>query len=119
MFATGRKPNTAGIGLEAAGVKLAEDGAVVVDGYSQSSVPAHLCGRRRHQPRQSHAGGDPRGPCCSPTTLFGGKPVKIDHTDVPTAVFSEPEIGIIGLTEAQARAQLRRASTSTNRASGR
>jgi glutathione reductase (NADPH) len=108
MFATGRKPNTAGIGLEQAGVKLAPDGAVVVDGYSQSSVGhiyavGDVTNRVNLTPvaiREGHLFAD--------NVFGGGKPIKIDHTDVPTAVFSEPEIGTIGLTEAQARAQFAR-----------
>ena len=50
-------------------------------------------------------------------TVFGGKPTKVDHTDVPTAVFSEPEVGVIGLTETQACERFAR-STSTRRRSG-
>ena len=52
-------------------------------------------------------------------TVFGGKPIKVDHADVPTAVFSEPEVGVIGLTEDAGLPALRRASTSTRPRSGR
>ena len=107
LFATGRKPNTQGIGLEAAGVKLAPDGAIVVDGFSQTSVPhiyaiGDVTNRINLTPvaiREGH---------CFADTVFGGKSIKADHTDVPTAVFSEPECGVIGLTEAQARAEFNR-----------
>ena len=51
-------------------------------------------------------------------TVFGGRPTAVDHANVPTAVFSEPEVGVIGLTEAEARARLAR-STSTRPRSGR
>lgn len=107
MFATGRRPNVKGLGLEAAGVRLSEHGAVAVNEYSQTSVPhiyavGDVTDRVNLTPvaiREGHAFAD---------TVFGGKPTKVDHTDVPTAVFSEPEVGVIGLTEAQARAQLAR-----------
>jgi glutathione reductase (NADPH) len=105
MFATGRKPNVAGFGLEGAGVKLAQNGGIAVDKFSQSSV-AHIhavgdvTNRVNLTPvaiREGHAFAD---------TVFGNKPTAVDHIDVPTAVFSEPEVGAIGLTEAQARERL-------------
>jgi glutathione reductase (NADPH) len=100
MFATGRKPNVQGLGLEKAGVTLAK-GAIAVDEFSRTSVPniyavGDVTDRINLTPvaiREGHAFAD---------TVFGGKPVKVDHTDVPTAVFSEPELGVIGLTETQA-----------------
>jgi glutathione reductase (NADPH) len=100
MFATGRKPNVQGLGLEKAGVTLAK-GAIAVDEFSRASVPniyaiGDVTDRINLTPvaiREGHAFAD---------TVFGGKPVKVDHTDVPTAVFSEPEVGVIGLTETQA-----------------
>jgi glutathione reductase (NADPH) len=107
MFATGRRPNVAGLGLETAGVRLDEKGAIAVDEYSRTSVPhiyavGDVTDRIALTPvaiREGHAFAD---------TVFGGKPTKVDHTQVPTAVFSEPEIGVIGLTEAQAREQYHR-----------
>jgi glutathione reductase (NADPH) len=98
MFATGRVPTTADLGLEAAGVRLDERGAVVVDEYSTSSV-ANI-----------HAVGDVtdrialtpvaiRDGAALATTLFGGRPVAVDHRDVPHAVFSQPPVGTVGLTE--------------------
>jgi glutathione reductase (NADPH) len=105
MFATGRRPNVAGLGLEAAGVRLNDKGAIEVDQFSRTSVPhiyavGDVTDRLALTPiaiREGHAFAD---------TVFGGKPTAVDHTYVPTAVFSEPEIGVIGLTEAQAREQL-------------
>jgi glutathione reductase (NADPH) len=105
MFATGRLPNVDGFGLKAAGVRLASNGGIAVDAYSQTSVPhIHAVGdvtnRINLTPvaiREGHAFAD---------TVFGNKPTRVDHADVPTAVFSEPELGTIGLTEAQARASL-------------
>jgi len=101
MFATGRHPNVSGFGLEAAGVKLAKNGGVAVDEFSRTSVPhiyaiGDVTNRVNLTPvaiREGHAFAD---------TVFGGKPTAVDHANVPTAVFSEPEIGAVGLTEAQA-----------------
>jgi glutathione reductase (NADPH) len=100
MFATGRKPNVQGLGLEKAGVTLAQ-GAIAVDEFSRTSVPnvyaiGDVTDRVNLTPvaiREGHAFAD---------TVFGGKPTKVDHSDIPTAVFSEPEVGVIGLTETQA-----------------
>ena len=105
MFATGRLPNVDGFGLEAAGVRLAPNGGIAVDAYSQTRVPhiyavGDVTNRINLTPvaiREGHAFAD---------TVFGNKPTRVDHADVPTAVFSEPEVGTIGLTEAQACAQL-------------
>jgi glutathione reductase (NADPH) len=102
MFATGRRPNVAGIGLEKAGVALNEKGAIKVDRFSRTSVPhiyavGDVTDRIALTPvaiREGHAFAD---------TVFGGKEIAVDHTDVPSAVFSEPELGVIGLTEMQAR----------------
>jgi glutathione reductase (NADPH) len=107
MFATGRRPNVGGVGLEKAGVKLAPDGGIAVDAYSRTSVAniyavGDVTNRVNLTPvavREGHAFAD---------TVFGGKPTPVDHSDVPTAVFSEPEVGVIGLTEAQARRKLAR-----------
>ena len=104
MFATGRHPNVTGLGLEAVGVKLAENDGIAVDGYSRTSVPniyavGDVTNRINLTPvaiREGHAFAD---------TVYGGKPTEVDHSNVPTAVFSEPELGVIGLTEAQAREQ--------------
>jgi glutathione reductase (NADPH) len=101
MFATGRRPNIAGIGLEAAGVKVTDKGAIAVDPNSQTSVPhiyaiGDVTDRINLTPvaiREGHAFAD---------SVFGGKPTPVDHTGVPTAVFSEPEVGAVGLSEAEA-----------------
>jgi glutathione reductase (NADPH) len=105
MFATGRRPNIAGLGLDATGVQIAKNGGIAVDTFSRTSVPhIHAVGdvtnRVNLTPvaiREGHAFAD---------TEFGGRPTPVDHADVPTAVFSEPEVGVVGLTEAQACAQL-------------
>jgi len=101
MFATGRRPNVEGLGLENAGVKISERSGIIVDAYSRTSVPniyavGDVTDRVNLTPvaiREGHAFAD---------TVFGDKPTEVDHTNVPTAVFSEPEVGVIGLTEARA-----------------
>ncbi|MFY9315616.1 MAG: glutathione-disulfide reductase [Burkholderiales bacterium] len=102
MFATGRKPNTAGLGLEAAGVKLAADGAIVVDAWSKSSVDSiHAIGdvtnRLNLTPVATAEG------MALAKTLFGGTPTPVDHDDVPTAVFAHPNLATVGLSEEKAR----------------
>ena len=107
MFAIGRRPNTMNLGLEKLGVKIHEHGGIDVDDHSQTSVPhiyavGDVTNRVNLTPvaiREGHAFAD---------TVFGNKPTRVDHSLVPTAVFSEPEIGVIGLTEVQARAELAR-----------
>jgi len=101
MFALGRHPNVSGFGLEKIGVRLAKNGGIAVNEFSQSSIPhigaiGDVTNRVNLTPvaiREGHAYAD---------TVFGGKPTSVDHANVPTAVFSEPECGVIGLTEAQA-----------------
>jgi glutathione reductase (NADPH) len=107
MFATGRAPNVTKIGLKEAGVAIAKNGGVAVDEYSRSSVPniyaiGDVTNRINLTPvaiREGHAFAD---------TVFGGKPTAVDHMNVPTAVFSDPEVGAVGMTEAEAREQLAR-----------
>jgi glutathione reductase (NADPH) len=105
MFATGRAPKIAKLGLKEAGVKIAQNGGVAVDEYSRSSAASiyaigDVTNRVNLTPvaiREGAAFAD---------TVFGGKPTAVDHTNVPTAVFSDPEVGAVGLTEAEARARL-------------
>jgi len=105
MFAIGRRPNHMGLGLDSAGIRLAEHGGIAVDEYSRTSADhIYAVGDVTHRVnltpvaiREGHAFAD---------TVYGGKPTPVDHTNVPTAVFSEPEVGVIGLTEEQARQQL-------------
>jgi glutathione reductase (NADPH) len=105
MFATGRLPNVAKIGLEKAGVEIAKNGGVGVDEYSRTTAQniyavGDVTNRINLTPvaiREGQAFAD---------TVFGGRPTSVDHSNVPTAVFSEPEIGTVGLTESQARARL-------------
>ena len=104
MFATGRKPNTAGLGLVDAGVQLTLGGAVVVDEYSKSSVASiHAIGdvtdRLNLTPVATAEG------MALARTLFRDEPTAVDHVNVPTAVFSDPNVATVGMTEETARRQ--------------
>jgi glutathione reductase (NADPH) len=104
MYCTGRKPNTRGLGLAEIGVALNPEGAVVVDEWQRSTVPniyavGDVTDRLNLTPvaiAESRAIAE---------TLYNDNPVKMDHGDVPTAVFSQPPIGAVGLTEEEARRQ--------------
>jgi glutathione reductase (NADPH) len=105
MFATGRDPNIAKLGLHEAGVAIGENGGVAVDEYSRTSVAniyaiGDVTNRVNLTPVAIREG------AAFSETVFGGKSIAVDHTNVPTAVFSDPEVGAVGLTEAQARARL-------------
>ena len=101
MFATGRQPDTAGLGLEASGVRIDANGAVIVDEYSRSSVPnIHAVGDVTNRVALTPVA--IREGAAVATTLFGGRPVAMDHRDVPHAVFSQPPVGTVGLSEAEA-----------------
>ncbi|MGN6097156.1 MAG: glutathione-disulfide reductase [Bosea sp. (in: a-proteobacteria)] len=101
LVATGRRPNTRGLGLEKAGVGLGALGEIAVDAASASSVPSiHAVGdvtnRVNLTPvaiREGHAFAD---------SVFGGKTWTVDHGTIASAVFTTPEVGTVGLTEAQA-----------------
>jgi glutathione reductase (NADPH) len=102
LYATGRAPNVAGLGLEQAGVALDGAGAVVVDAFMRTSVPGifaigDVTNRLNLTPVAIHEG------MAVAATLFAGRPTSPDHADVPTAVFSQPSIGTVGLTESAAR----------------
>lgn len=101
MFATGRTPNVRGLGLDTAGVKLTATGAIAVDAYSQTSTPSiyavgDVNGRAALTPVAIREG------WYFAETVFNNNPMAVDHSQIPTAVFSEPELGVIGLTEAEA-----------------
>jgi len=104
MFATGRKPNTANLGLEAAGVKLAADGAVVVDRYSKSSVDSiHAIGDVTNRLNLTPVA--TAEAMWLAKTLFRGEPTPVDHENVPTAIFADPNLATVGLAEDAARAR--------------
>ncbi|KAB2847900.1 MAG: glutathione-disulfide reductase, partial [Hyphomicrobiaceae bacterium] len=102
MLATGRAPNTAGLGLERAGIAQGPKGRVVVDGLSRTSggniyAVGDVTDRINLTPvaiREGQAFAD---------SVFGGAPEQVDHKNVPTAVFSTPEVGTVGLPEEMAR----------------
>lgn len=104
MYATGRVPHTTGLGLDKAGVNLDGGGAVVVDEFSQTNIEniyavGDVTNRAQLTPvaiREGHAFAD---------TVYGGRPTSVDHAMIPTAVFSQPEMGTVGLTEEEARKQ--------------
>src|SRR6187455_809419 len=102
LYALGRDPHTEGLGLDRAGVKLDEAGAVIVNEYSQSCVESiyaigDVTNRFNLTPvaiRDGHAFAD---------TLYNNRPTPVDHSFVPSAVFGRPPIGTVGLSEADAR----------------
>jgi glutathione reductase (NADPH) len=101
MLALGRDPNTKGLGLEAAGVELNERGAIVVDRYSRTSVPhiyalGDVTDRVQLTPVAIHEA------MCFIETEYKGNPTAPDHDLIATAVFSQPEIGTVGLSEEEA-----------------
>ncbi len=117
MYATGRAPNTKGLGLAEIGVEMNENGAVKVDEWQRTSGPQHLRGRRRDRPLNLTPVAIAEGRAIA-ETLYNNNPIRMDHADVPTAVFTQPPIGTVGLTEEEARRNTAR-STSTAPASGR
>lgn len=104
MFATGRHANTDGLGLENIGVKLGRGGEILVDDYSQTAVPSiyavgDVTNRVNLTPVAIREG------MAFVETVFKGNPTKPDHDLIPSAVFTQPEFGTVGLTEEQGRAQ--------------
>lgn len=102
LYATGRVPNVDGLGLERAGVVLDARGAIAVDAYSATSVPSiHAIGDVTSRPQLTPVATRDGGLLAR--TLFGGARVAAEHDYVPSAVFSQPEVATVGLTEADAR----------------
>jgi len=102
LVAIGRDPNVAGLGLENAGVSLTAGGAVAVDSFSRTSAPhvyaiGDVTDRLNLTPVAIHEA------MAFAKTVFGKTPTPIDHADVPSAVFSQPQLGAVGLTETAAR----------------
>ncbi len=103
LFATGRSPNSAGLGLENARIELGKGGAIPVDGYNKTSCDSiyavgDVTDRIQLTPvaiREGHAFAD---------SVFGGTPRMVDYDNVPSAVFSQPPLAGVGMTEAKARA---------------
>jgi glutathione reductase (NADPH) len=102
LVATGRRPNTRHLGLDSIGIRTDKVGAIPVDAYSRTAVPSvyavgDVTNRANLTPiaiREGHAFAD---------TVFGGRPTAVDHTNIPSAVFTTPEIGTVGLSEQEAR----------------
>lgn len=104
MFATGRVPNSADLGLEDLGVELGRNGQVVVDDYSQTAVPSiyaigDVTNRVNLTPVAIREG------MAFVDTVFKGNPTPVDHALIPTAIFTQPEFGTVGLSEEDAREQ--------------
>jgi glutathione reductase (NADPH) len=102
LFATGRKPKVDGLGLEAAGVKLNAAGAIEVDEFSKTNVEniwavGDVTDRINLTPVAIREG------AAFAETVFRNNPTRYDHADVPSAVFSQPPVGVVGLSEAEAR----------------
>jgi glutathione reductase (NADPH) len=113
LFATGRKPNTAGIGLETVGVEIGEKGQIKVDPDNRTTVPSifavgDVTDRIQLTPmaiREGQAFAD---------TFFGNKPHQVDYGCVPSAVFSHPPLAGVGMTEGEARNRLGQVKTYTS-----
>lgn len=102
LFATGRAPNTSGIGLDEVGVERNHNGAVIVDSGSRSNIEniyavGDCTDRVNLTPVAIHEGR------CLAETLYNDNPQVPDHRDIPTAVFTQPEIGTVGMSEEDAR----------------
>ncbi|MHA1108752.1 MAG: FAD-dependent oxidoreductase, partial [Alphaproteobacteria bacterium] len=102
LYATGRAPNSRNLGLEECGVKMRDNGAVIVDDYFQTSAPSiyalgDITDRYQLTPVAIAEA------MALVSTLFKGEPKAMDYADIPTAVFSQPPIGTVGLTEEAAR----------------
>ena len=101
FYATGRAPSTKGLGLEECGVEIGRKGEVIVDDYSQSAVPSiyaigDVTGRVQLTPVAIREG------AAFTETVFKGNPTKVDHELVASVVFTQPELGTVGLTEDEA-----------------
>jgi len=104
IYATGRVPNTAGLGLEEAGVSLGRGGKIEVDDYSQTSVPSifavgDVTDRVNLTPVAIREGQ------AFVETVFNGNPTVVDHSNIASAIFTQPEYGAVGLGEEHAREQ--------------
>ena len=103
MYATGRVPYVAGLGLEDVGVALGSDGEIKVDAYSQTSVDniyavGDVTNRSQLTPIAIREG------AAFAETVFNNNPLAVDYSNIPTAVFSQPPVGTVGMTEEEARA---------------
>ena len=102
LYATGRAPKVTGLGLENAGVETNAKGVIAVDDYSRTNVPniyaiGDVTDRVNLTPVAIHEG------MAFAATVYGGKPTKVDHENIPSAVFSQPPVGTVGMSETEAR----------------
>ena len=104
MFATGRTPNVEGLGLENVGVNVGRRGEIIVDEYNQTNVPSiYAVGDVTDRVQLTPVA--IREAMAFVETVFKGNPTPVDHELIPSAVFTQPEYGAVGLTEEQARDQ--------------
>ena len=104
MFATGRTPNVEGLGLENVGVNIGRRGEIIVDEYNQTNVPSiYAVGDVTDRVQLTPVA--IREAMAFVETVFKGNPTPVDHELIPSAVFTQPEYGAVGLTEEQARDQ--------------
>ena len=102
LFATGRAPNTDGLGLDNTGAKLDRGGEIIVDDYSQTAQPSiyaigDVTNRVNLTPVAIREG------MAFVETVFNGNPTKVDHELIPSAVFTQPEMGTVGISEEEAK----------------
>lgn len=104
MLATGRAPKTQGLGLEEVGVTMGRNGAVEVDSYGATNIPSiYAVGDVTDRVQLTPVA--IREAMCFVQTAFGNTPTPVDHETIPTAIFTQPEIGTVGLSEEAAAAQ--------------
>ncbi len=108
LVTTGRQPNTAGVGLEDAGVRLDARGAVSVDDHLRTSVPhiwaaGDIIGTEQDSQMATPVGARDGG-IAAHNALSGETPRRVDHRVIPRAVFTDPQVGVVGLTDAEANA---------------
>ena len=102
VYATGRVPNTEGLGLEGAGVNLGGKGQIEVDSYGQTNIPSvYAVGDATDRVNLTPVA--IREGAAFVETVFGGRPTPVDHSMIPSAVFTRPEYGCVGMTEEAAR----------------
>lgn len=102
MYATGRVPYVQGLGLDTVDVELGSKGEIKVDAYSQTSVDniyavGDVTNRSQLTPIAIREG------AAFAETVFNNTPLAVDHSNIPTAVFSQPPVGTVGMTEEEAR----------------
>ncbi len=102
LFATGRRPNTDDMGLEDIGVELGRNGKIIVDEYSQTGVPSvYAIGDATDRVNLTPVA--IREGMAFVETVFAGNPTPVDHDLIPSAIFTQPEMGAVGLSEEDAR----------------